>query len=332
MSERTAVLAEALSAEVAKDNVDFDNAVIHNVKILGFKSKNRRTYLAEGVSPESYEGRYVRIDHPAHLKNLPPTGLPVDRASQAQGRVNTSRFARLTGVTKTADGLFAESLQCNPKHPFTQEFLWWVANCPDAFSLSHAAECRYKQEKDGSVTVLQVVKVHSVDVVEHGGTTATMFESLSEMEPKVVLGEFVLGLFAEGTDVADIQSKIEAGLNAIKPIEFTGDVAEAVAALADSTDPRVRVLVESYTADQANRALSDKRARATKACIDAKIPSEAISTLFVESLVERDEASWPAHIEDRRRSAAAGKRPVSVGGDVTKPTVKDFVAQFRTRG
>lgn len=325
MSE-SSLFREDYSGQAETLQVDEAASVVRNVKILGWKSKNRRNYIPAGVNEKLYEGAFVNVDHfaEAHQSN-PPGGLP---AGRVPSRSLTSRFARLAGVKKQADGLYAETVSCNPSHPYTSQFLWWAKNHPDAVVFSHVAEGPKRMEKDGSCTVLSIQKLHSVDVVGSGGTNATLFENHDPMNDdlKTQVGEYVTGLFPEAT-IDEIKTKVAAAL--ATPAEFSGDVNAALSELRTSKDPRVVLLVEAYDERLAKEATEAKRAKANAACRTAKLPAEATTTLFVESLVERDESEWAKFIEDRKIGLQVSKQPVSGAPVSAKPNADEFVKNFR---
>lgn len=309
--------------------VDRENCVVHNVKILGWKSRNKRRYVPEGVDAALYEGCFVNVDHPVEAHNSPVAGLPVDRA--LQGRSVRSRFARLTGVKKKADGLYAEQMICNPENSYTKEFLWWAENHPDAVVLSHLAAGPRRMEKDGSCTVLGIKFVSSVDVVGTGGTNVSLAESANEMNENVIpLGEFLLGLFPEAT-VEDVKAKITKALE--QPADFKGDVNAALEALKDSADPRVKLLVESLNQKLDEDALESKREQAETACKTAKLPENVVSAVFIEQLVNLDPVAWPALIEDRKKLIAPPITRIKSGNPLPQgvKTADDFVKGFRSR-
>jgi hypothetical protein len=320
----SAIFREDYAGQTEHIKVDSANSIVRNVKILGWKSRNRRTYVPEGVDASLYEGKFVNADHFPEAYSAPPGGLPANRV-QANRSV-FSRFARLVGVTKKADGLYADKLVCNPKHPFTEQFLWWAENHPDAIVLSHLAGGPSRHEKDGTVTVLKIDQVISVDAVGTGGTNATLYESLIEMDPKLEAGEYLLSLFPE-TALDEIKTKLTAALQ--PPAEFTGDVNAALAELQTSADPRVRIVAEAYNERLAKDARLELVTKAKTACQAARLPEPAITQIFVESLADRPEADWAKHINDRKIGLAqTAKPPVSGGADV-KPTADDFVKGYR---
>lgn len=319
----SAIFHEDYQGQTEHLKVDSANSVVHNVKILGWKSRNKRTYVPDGVDPLLYEGQFVNADHFPEAYSAPSSGLPATGTKTS--RSVFSKFARLVGVTKKADGLYADKLVCNPKHPFTEQFLWWAENHPDAIVLSHVAGGPFRKEADGTFTVLKIDQVLSVDAVSRGGTNATLYESLNEMDPKLEAGEYLLGLFPE-TSLDQIKTKI-AGMT--PPAEFTGDVNAALVELRTSADPRVRLVVESFDARLAKDARADLIAKATQACKMAKLPEAVITPLFVEALADVSEDQWSKHIEDRKIGLSTSKAPVSGGPPNTKPSADDFVKGYR---
>lgn len=310
--------------------VDREKGIIYDVKILGLTSKNRRRYAPAAIEDAKsfYEGVYVNVDHDSATLSHPdsPGGRPGSLVSKP--RNVKDKFAKLSGVYKTDDGLYAKEMRCNIAHPFTAQLLWWAENDPKAVALSHIATGPAPTiGPDGIATVTRISKVSSVDVVGTGGTNVSLFESLSEtMNP---FETSIRALFAEGLSDDAIVTRIA---DAIKPVNFSGDAAEALVALKSTTDPRVRVLVEAYDARLAQDAEAHRRELATAACRDAKLPDKSITPVFVESLVRADDGRWSAMIEDRSKLfvESAVVNPPKSGAAGTTPTLDQFLRHVRS--
>lgn len=131
-------------------------------KILGFRSKNNRTYTREALTKAAhkYEGVKVNLDH--------NTGTDPRKFSE--------RFGRMVNVKMAADGLYGD-LQYNPKHPLAEAFQWWIKNDPTAIGLSHNATAEVKNTAEGAEIVTEIREVDSVDLVADPATTRGIFES-----------------------------------------------------------------------------------------------------------------------------------------------------------
>jgi hypothetical protein len=133
--------------------------------ILGFKSRNNRTYTKEAIQAavHKYEGVKVNLDH--------NTGTDPRKFSE--------RFGRMVNVRMGADGLYGD-LQYNPKHPLAEAFNWWIKNDPSAIGLSHNATAEVKNTAEGGELVTEIRDVDSVDLVADPATTRGIFESYNE--------------------------------------------------------------------------------------------------------------------------------------------------------
>lgn len=141
--------------------VDRETGVIHGVKVLGWESANGRRYDPSGVDPSLYEGRRVNAGHQKGGGDRDPRDT----------------YAVLEGVSKAADGLYAERLcLLNPKGEFEQRLLGAAEKAPRLFGLSHTARGREKQGSGGKI-IEAVESVESVDLVTDPATVAGFFES-----------------------------------------------------------------------------------------------------------------------------------------------------------
>jgi len=155
------------SYQFDKSRIDRDAGVIHNVKVLGLESKNRRNYReAIKASKAKYEGAKVFLDHEREGKE----------------RRNEDRWGKLEGIYEAADGLYAKRLVYAKEHRLTPQILEGIERFND-FGLSHDASGRGR--KDGSGVVVEAIDVvHSVDLVQQPATTNNLFESSMSAKAK----------------------------------------------------------------------------------------------------------------------------------------------------
>ena len=134
-------------------------------KILGFKSRNNRTYTREALikAAHKYEGVKVNLDH--------NTGTDPRKFSE--------RFGRMVNVRMQGDGLYGD-LQYNPHHPLAEAFQWWTQNDHTAIGLSHNATAEVQNTATGGELVTEIRDVDSVDLVADPATTQGLFESYTE--------------------------------------------------------------------------------------------------------------------------------------------------------
>lgn len=372
---------------------------IPGCKILGFKSRNNRTYTREAIAQAAhkYENAKVNLDH--------NTGTDPRKFSE--------RFGRMVNVRMEADGLYGD-LQYNPKHPLAEAFCWWIKNDPTAIGLSHNATAEVKNTAEGGEIVTEIRDVDSVDLVADPATTRGLFESYNErkgnMNPdenpemapppqvntdmnqapvdeaidddgdfashlgnailaiindaglssdekrKKVLG--ALKLMDDGKEEvpeADEEEAPEAGDMPAEPIDEDmepveeGDYADGddetaameAALLGPDNEPdgdempmkkpaqeavQIAKLQAQLDAYRVQESLRKKKASLIKACKEAKIPSEAVTPIFVTQLMKLKESAWPKLIADRKKVAKVSiQKPVS-----TSVVATDSYTQFVT--
>lgn len=81
-------------------------------------------------------------------------------------------------VTVRTDGKPQGDYCLNPKHPLAESVLWAAQYRPDFYKMSHVADVRKVKKPDGRIVVENMAaRARSIDLVENGGTTETLFES-----------------------------------------------------------------------------------------------------------------------------------------------------------
>lgn len=370
---------------------------IPGCKILGFKSRNNRTYTKEAIQAavHKYEGVKVNLDH--------NTGTDPRKFSERFGRMVNVRF-------QPGQGLFGD-LQYNPKHPLAEAFNWWIKNDPTAIGLSHNATAEVKNTAEGGEIVTEIRDVDSVDLVADPATTRGLFESynernrtmnpedeMPEMAPPAPinsdmgdapvdeaidegdnyaehLGNAIMAIVNDaGLSAADKRKKIlgalklmddegaepveendedmppsapegdgvdEQGIEPIDEGEDGDDEAAAMEAalLGPEGEPdgdempmkkpaqesvQVAKLKAQLDAYRVQESLRKKRARLLRTCKEAKIPTEAITTVFVTQLMKLTESAWPKLVADRK---AVAKRTI-VKPVSTSVAATDTYTQF----
>lgn len=272
--------------------VDREAGVMEDVKIVGLQApdKNRR-YEPQALKEAAglYERVKVNLNHQA-------------KESREPRRIQ-DRIGILEGVYfREGDGLYAKTFRFNPRHPEAENLVWWAENEPSGVGFSHIAKGDARLI-GGTEVVESIRKVMSVDLVADPATTRGLFESEAPME---------------GDDV-----KFEAlTIDEIK--RARPDLIEALIQQATEGTEIEKLRAHNKTLSEAVRKFEAdaKHARdiasARKACVDAKLPAQAITELFIESLVGAAHDKWEAMIDDRKAlvgSALVGSAPV--GG--TKP-------------
>lgn len=149
-----------------KSIVDREAGVIPHVKVLGFESKNGRSYSPAAVRKAIglYEGRGVNVDH--------------RRANDKKGdRSVKEHFGALRACAVEPDGLYAD-LHYVKSHPEAEPICERAERFPDQLGMSHDAEGKIiKPKRGGKVAVESIDTVLCVDVVRYPATTDGLFES-----------------------------------------------------------------------------------------------------------------------------------------------------------
>ena len=160
-------LQEYVDSRGVTMRVDREQGVIRGVKVLGLRSRNGRTYLAEALEKAIglYEGARVNVNHP--------------KASPLAARDYQDRIGHLRNVMiRAEEGLFAD-FHFNPKHALAEQLLWDAEHAPGNVGFSHNVLARTARR--GEQTVVEVItRVQSVDLVADPATTEGLFEAVEQ--------------------------------------------------------------------------------------------------------------------------------------------------------
>lgn len=138
---------------------------IKGVHILGFTSKNKRTYNKEAVEAavDSYNGVEVYLNHES------------EEATLARADNITAKFAVIKNCKFVESQGVVGDLDCCVKHPMFPAIEWWAENYPNRLGLSHIAQCLAKEGIDGTQEVIEIRKPKFVDLVSRPATTSGLF-------------------------------------------------------------------------------------------------------------------------------------------------------------
>jgi hypothetical protein len=168
--------SESVFSEVTEEQIDREQGLIRNVKLLGLRSKNRRNYDTPGVRKEAgkvLEGARIYIDHP------PTATTPRsyrDKIAVVEGAVTYRPGAGHFGT-----------IRYNPKHPLAEQFLWDVKNAPRSFGMSINASVKMgKTDSSGDTAVESIDLVRSIDIVTNPATAEGLFESEQLEEEEIM--------------------------------------------------------------------------------------------------------------------------------------------------
>jgi len=147
------------------DVTEAEAGVLKNVKLLGLRSKNRRTYDTDGVRKTAVQkltGARIFLDHPSD-----PSAVRQYRDSF--GVVESVEY-------RPGQGYFG-AIKYNPEHPLAKKFAWDVKNVPKTFGMSINGVIKSgSRNSDGDVVVESLEEIRSVDVVTRPGTAEGIFE------------------------------------------------------------------------------------------------------------------------------------------------------------
>lgn len=271
-----------------------EEGLIRGVKILGLESRNGRTYLKEAVARavEMYEGAKVNVNHP--------------KGDASQPRAYEARLGKMVNV-RLGDGdsgLFGD-FRYNPKHALAEQLEWDAEHAPENVGFSHNVSARVAK-RGGKTVVEEITRVQSVDLVADPATTRGLFEATEHHEE-------------EGANMPTETLTLE-GLKADYPAlveQISEQGVEAFKASADQADNAKALKEALATIDKYE--LKDKlleQAKIVDGLIEeAKLPEVAVSETFRKQLMEADEKTRTALIEDRlavlKEAAPATGRPKS---------------------
>ncbi len=203
--------------------VDRKAGVIHDVRILGPSSANRRRYLPEAISAARnlYEGKPVNYDHPRR------DGAGAERSID-------DRAGWLLNVQVSKGGLSGDFhyLKSDPR---AAKIVEAAERNPNLFGLSHNAEGRTR--RDGEITIVEeITKVRSVDLVSDPATTRSLFESM-EQEHMTTIKEIIR---RAGPNRRGVKTLLEFVSDGILPEETPVDVAPQA-----DTDQQIEVALNT---------------------------------------------------------------------------------------
>ncbi|MBN1590942.1 MAG: hypothetical protein JW888_15620 [Pirellulales bacterium] len=294
-------LQEFVDSRGVMMRVDREQGVIRGVKVLGLRSRNGRTYLAEALerAVPLYEGAKVNVNHP--------------KANPLGPRDYQDRIGNLRNVLVRADaGLFAD-FHFNPKHALAEQLVWDAEHAAENVGFSHNVLARTARRGDRTV-VEAITKVQSVDLVADPATTRGLFESSAQDgEPAPTLAEATVAL-----------------LKALRPDLVDGLLGEQAERLKSTSDKLAQAegdldrLRESEA--QARREILIHRLLAESGLPEPGSPQEKngclLSERFLAALLQApDEPSVRELIADR--VALIESLSLSAGAAASRPRSRD---------
>jgi hypothetical protein len=144
--------------------VDREAGIIRGVRVCGLQSDNGRRYLPGALrrALPLYEGAKVKVNHPQR---------------PGQERPISDTIGWLKDVQSGPDGALYGDLYLLMQHPLAESICEIAERNPSLLGLSHNADAQTRTERDGTVTILEITAVRSVDLVDTPATNASLFES-----------------------------------------------------------------------------------------------------------------------------------------------------------
>ena len=324
---------EYFSGEIKKDNLDRENAIVKNVKLMGFESQNRRSYKPDAVrkAVQLYEGSLAFVNHPPKQDLLRPRGYD-------------ERFGVFRNVHVVEGSGLHGDLHYNPKHLIAEQFLWDVEHNSQRIGFSPNHSVRVSRA-GGREVVEGILGVRSVDLVNDPATTRTVFEGTEPIEESDMTFDPATLTLEQLSERADLKEAIireyQASESARRDAQEFADLKGKKKQFEDTADELTKLRTEN----------AEFKKREEKAAHD-KLVSEMLdeSTLdrrnktivsdnFIESLAGLPKEQIEARIRDREaltKAASAGNvkpksRPQHLGEGAqadfgTIETSEQFVA------
>lgn len=240
--------------QTGRGRIDREAGIIHDVKVMGLKSRNRREYLREAVTRAIpfYENVEVCIDHQFEGGN----------------RSMRDRWGVLKNIRQLEEGDLIGDLHYVRSHRESDALLEWAERFPDKFGLSHDA-FGDSTVKNGVEVVHDIAGIRSVDVVGKPATNKGLFES-------------------EGTRMK--KTKVKALLEANKKLKVASALLES---MGDMTDPTVMEMDMEYAPELDAEGQVDAAFKAAVMAImdNAELDTEGKMSAIRELLGAKDTAT-----------------------------------------
>ena len=295
--------------------------VIEGVHLIGFQAKNR-------VTPERPPYTYKE----SAVKNAAPLYENVDvYLSHGKGSDERPIESKIGYITKPR---FKENvgvvgdLVLNEAHTYYAAMIWWAENKPSKLGMSHVATNLYNAKENA---VVEIRKVHSVDIVSSPSTTDGLFKE-GVVQDKIEERRLENIVDAAWTLISNIQwplqgNKLPMADRALKVLPVVKDlVAELNKIITPSTtNKESHMEPKDLTLDKLKSDRSDlvaaiaKEAVATHIATEAKIsesikdiPTELKTVLFVtqvrEAVTANDDKKLADLVADRKALVVVTKK------------------------
>ena len=274
--------------------VDVAAGVIRDVKLVGHRSKNRdagkpRRYAAEALAGavKLYEGVPVHVNHAMNAKGEYDFG----RQRAAEDRLGIVENVKHVGGDEPAN---RGDIRLIKAHPMTARFLEAAADPKLArlFGLSHVA-VGSGEVKGEEFVVDAIESVRSVDVVCDAATAKGFFEGVDETKPDPKPAN-------SGGDTMELGLLTLDELRTKRP-DLIEAIRDEIAPKADETKRKLAAAEAELDSYKTRVKFAEKKSRASVLCQKARLPADAITETFVETLCDAaDDAAMVKLIEDRK--------------------------------
>lgn len=318
------------AASVTPHRVDRERGIIHDVKVLGMKSKNGPSYSPEAVrnAAKLYAGIQTFIGHPDRLRP------DAERSPQ-------DLFGWLENPRAASDGIRAD-LHYLKTHPMACQIAEVAERRPDKLGLSHNAVVA--ESMHGSEVVYESIeRVRSVDIVCRPATSRGIFESLDEtMAPEPgrqrTKGEMWANdnILAKAREILDGDgTPAEKHKAIIRWIQVYLGQAEAVdRAMRIGTDPASLPPEPQPVVESVRETVADRQRKRNRLFDDAFVLLGVGRRTGVHGVDVRESATAGPMTRDRQFAAEFHQLGIGPGTDVlesvSNPTRKEqaFAAAF----
>ncbi len=212
---------------ITEERIDREKGIIRGVKLLGLRSKNKRSYDTRGVQESA-------------IKLLPNSAIYIDHPKEASSsRSYRDKFGVVGKKVeyRPGEGFFGD-IHFNPKNQVAEQFIWDVLYAPNTFGMSINSSVRYandgRPDKTGDKVVESIDMLRSVDVVTRPGTADGIFESEEDIMDLKTLREkhpeLVTELLAQKSKDATEQAELDAAKKEAAELKAKLDALESESA------------------------------------------------------------------------------------------------------
>lgn len=295
------------------ERVSVRKNVIEGVHLVGFQAKNR---IAPDKMPYTYKESALKQAAPLYdnvdVYLSHGTGNDERPIETKIGYVANPRFKEGAGVIG--------DIVLNEGHQYFAAMVWWANNKPSNLGMSHVATNLFNAKENA---VVEIRKVHSVDIVSTPSTTNGLFKE-GIVEDKVSETELETYLRAAMCLIDEIQwplqgNKLPQQDRAVKVLAVIKDLANELGMIiTPSTDTKESDMeIKDLKIEELKAKRSDLVAIIAKEAVDlhvaieakiqesvkdipSKLKTELFTTLVREAVVAKDDKKLADLVADRK--------------------------------